>query len=242
MKTKQKSPLALFWRGAVGELRLHASDFWQMPLIPLVVSVLLGVYLSVVLCLVEDTSAPEMVAVSLSVIPVIITVLAGGIFVGVQFGVYYKLGVQMGQTRRAMLARTGLLALVEHLYLLGTALLFSGAITLFYSRFFAPSENLLAFIPWWGWVFMVTLPVAGGSFVGVVPLRFGRKGFWVLYAIFMTVLFLPQLAPNLLGNGMLQVFEQVIELVPVHPIPFCVASVLPFLGTVAILWRLPLRD
>ncbi len=242
MKTKQKSPLALFWQGAVGELRLHAADFWQISLIPLVATVFLGVLLSVVLFLVEDTSAPEVVPVALSIFPVIIAVVAGGIFAGVQFGVYYKLGVQMGQTRRAMIVRTGLVALVEHLYLVGIALLFSGCITLFYSRFFAPSESLLAFVPWWGWVLMVTLPVAGGSFAGAVPLRFGRKGFWVLYVIFMAVLFLPQLAPNLLGNGLLQVFEQVIELVPVHPIPFCVASLLPFLGTIAILWRLPLRD
>ncbi len=242
-KQNKKSPFARLWQAALGELQLHATDFGQIALIPLAATVLIGLLLAGVSLFVDDTSAPSIVGIALGVVPVGAAAATGLLTAGGLFVIYYKLGVQMGQTRRAMLLRVGLLALAEQAVLLACSAGLSSVITLGYSRFFTQTESMLALIPWWGWVLMLTLPLAIGTFGGAVVLRFGRKGFWVLYAVFMSALLLPQLFTDFFVNLWLDAFiEGVGQLMLDMPHLVCLVSVLPFLLGVALLWRLPIRD
>ncbi len=241
-KQNKKSPLARLWHGVMGELSLHAVDFWQLALIPLAGALLIALVLGCVFFFADDPDAPEIVGVILTVAPIIIAAFAGLLTAGTLFGIYYKLGVQMGQTRRAMILRVGLLALAEHAAVLAFAAGCSGLVNLGYNRFFTETESLIAMIPWWGWVLMLTLPLAVGTFGGAVILRFGRKGFWVLYAIFMSVLLVPQFFTDFFVNLGLDAFlEGIGQLTLAQPHLVCLVSVLPFLLGVALLWRLPIK-
>ncbi len=243
IQQNKKSPLARVWQGMAGELRFHANDFWQLALIPLAGALLIALVLGCVFFFADDTSAPEMVGVILSVAPVVIAGFTGALTAGGLFGVYYKLGVQMGQTRRAMILRVGLLALAEQAAVLAFAAGFSALVNLGYSHFFTETETLIALIPWWGWVLMLTLPIAFGTFGSGVMLRFGRKGFWALYAIFMSALLLPQFFTDFFVDlGLDALIEWVGRLTLDMPHLVCLVSVLPFLLGVALLWRMPIKD
>ncbi len=243
IQQNKKSPLARLWQGMVGELRFHANDFWQLALIPLAGSVLIALVLGCVFFFADDPSAPEIVGVIFSVAPVVIAAFTGVLTAGTLYGIYYKLGVQMGQTRRIMILRVGLLALVEHAVVLAFATGLSSLVNLGYSRFFTETDSLIAMIPWWGWVLMITLPIAVGTFGSAVILRFGRRGFWVLYAIFMSALLGPQFFTDFFVNLGLDAFiEGVGQLTLTQPHLVCLVSVLPFLIGVALLWRLPIKD
>lgn len=241
-KQIEKTPLARLWHAVVGELRLHGDDFWQLALVPLGAAVFLGAIIAGAMLWAEDTSAPEMIGVVMSTGTVAVGVTCGLLVSGTLFTVYYKLGIQMGQTRRNMLLRLSLLSLAEQLALVAFSTGLSGVITLVYRRFFSETEWILAFVPWWGWVLMLTLPLAVGTFGGAVILRFGRKGFWVLYALFMAVMLLPQLFTDAYANQIGMAMEWVVELTLQMPQLTCLLSLLPYLVGLALLWRMPVRN
>lgn len=241
-KQTEKTPLARLWHAVVGELRLHGDDVWQLALVPLGAAVFLGAILAGAMLWAEDTSAPEVVGVVMSTGIVVVGVGCGLLISGTLFTVYYKLGIQMGQTRRNMLLRLSLLSLAEQLGLLAFSVGLSGVITLVYRRFFSETEWIFGFVPWWGWVLMLTLPLAVGTFGGAVILRFGRKGFWVLYGMFMAVMLLPQLFTDAYVNQIGMTVEWVMELTLQMPQLICAVSLLPYLVGVALLWHLPIRD
>ncbi len=239
----KKSPLAQLWQAVRGELRLHVDDFWQLALIPLAGAVLIALVLGSAFFCAGDQDTPEMIGAIFSVAPVMIAAFTGLLTAGSLFVVYYLLGVQMGQTRRAMLLRISLLAVTEQACLLACSAGFSALVTFGYRLLFSETEAAITLIPWWGWVLMLTLPLAVGAFGGAVVLRFGRKGFWVLYAIFMSVLLLPQLFTDFFINwGLDALIEDIGYFTIAQPHLICLLSVVPFILAVAILWRMPIRN
>lgn len=240
----KKSPLARLWQQIKGELRLQVDDFWQLILIPLGATLFFVIILTATLLWAGDVSdAPEMVGNVVCLVPVVVGVPLGILVAGSLFTVRYKLGLQMGQTRKNMLLRLTALSLVEQGYILACSLVFSYLITLFYSSFFLEIEYLFANVPWWGWVLMLTLPLGAGVFSGAILMRFGRKGFWVLYAAFMAAVLLPQFFPESAGTiGGDLLIEQVAVFVVEYPQVSCLASLLPFAIGAALLWHLPLKD
>ncbi len=238
-----KTPFARLWQQVKGEAKLHGADFWQMPLISVAAALLMAILLGGVLLFVEDTSAPEMVGLLISLVPVIVAVGLGCLISATLFTVYYKLGLQMGQTRRNMLLRLSILSLVMHVVTVGFAAALSCLLAVFYSHFFAPTDVLLALVPWWGWVLMLTLPLAIGMLGGAILMRFGRKGFWVMYGIFMSLLLLPQLFTGMLDSWNIDLWvERIAAFTLAMPHVVCLISLLPFAIGAALLWHLPLKD
>ncbi|MCI8537067.1 MAG: hypothetical protein HFF18_00165 [Oscillospiraceae bacterium] len=110
------------------------------------------------------------------------------IFVAARFVLYFQLGVQMSVTRRRMLvgewAVTGL----------GTVL----ALALIYGSFWldrlliAPlwggisaEDDLLVFMPWWVWPLVGAASLLLGFVSGALVARFGTKGLWALWGVFV---------------------------------------------------------
>lgn len=110
--------------------------------------------------------------------------------------VQLQLGVQMGMTRRGMLVSSILGGLCTQLVtvLLAVGLELVWRLTV-KGLCGLPTESILNYIPAWGWAALVYLPVCAGMTAGIVTLRFGRRGFWVMYALFM----LACLGPSLFG-------------------------------------------
>lgn len=53
-------------------------------------------------------------------------------------------------------------------------------------------------LPLWGWFAIVIGTVAAGTLCGSILQRFGRKGMWVLWALWMAVCFVPQILDSYL--------------------------------------------
>lgn len=110
------------------------------------------------------------------------------LFVAARFILYFQLGVQMSVTRRRMLlgelVTTGL----------GTALL----LALIYASFWLdrlliaplwggilPEDDLIRMMPWWVWPLVGVASLLLGFVSGALVARFGVRGFWALWVIFV---------------------------------------------------------
>lgn len=109
-------------------------------------------------------------------------------FVAARFVLYFQLGVQMSVTRRRMLLGEGMITG------LGTVL----AMVLIYGAFWldwiliAPlwggipaDDDILRIMPWWVWPLVGVAALLLGFVTGALVARFGVKGFWVLWGIFV---------------------------------------------------------
>ena len=57
-------------------------------------------------------------------------------------------------------------------------------------------------LDWWWWLLVLAVGIAGGFIIGAIAQRFGSKGLWVIWVIWMTATFAPQLlGGNALGIG-----------------------------------------
>lgn len=54
-------------------------------------------------------------------------------------------------------------------------------------------------LPLWGWFSIALGPAAAGVLCGTILHRFGKKGMWVLWAIWMSVCFVPQIVGDYLN-------------------------------------------
>lgn len=143
------------------------------------------------------TDDPEALAVGVPGMMAMIVVMFMGLAITAGSGrVQLQLGVQMGMTRRGMLVSGLLGALCTQLVtvLLAAGLELAWRLTV-EGLCGLPVESILAYIPAWGWAALVYLPVCAGMAAGIVTLRFGRRGFWALYALFM----LACLGPSFFG-------------------------------------------
>lgn len=179
------------------EFRLQKEDFLGMGAIALGGVVLTEVVVNLVMAL----GKPD----SYFLLGPFLLFLVGG-FVAVMLSVGYWLtafpmGVKMGATRREMVA--GVAGVTVGMSLL---LLTFPALDYLLERQLgvgywvntvgrALEFDLLYYIPWWGWPLAAVLCPVVGLLVGTVILRFGRKGFWVIWGIWMAGCFVPQMLP-----------------------------------------------
>lgn len=117
------------------------------------------------------------------------------------FFVEFNMGLSMGATRRRMLA-AGLfnsVCLECALFLVVAAMrLLEWAVYRFWLAKSIPGLaarvdflGIMLSMPWWGKLLLVVVPVFLGFVSGTLIQRFGRAGFWVLWAAFMICFVLP---------------------------------------------------
>ena len=117
------------------------------------------------------------------------------------FFIEFNLGLSMGATRRQMLA-AGLfnsVCLEGALFVVVAALrLLEWAVYTFWLAKSIPGLEakvdflgIMLSMPWWGKLLLVVGPVFFGFVFGTLIQRFGRAGFWVLWAAFMICFVLP---------------------------------------------------
>lgn len=189
--TARKGLAAFVW----GNFRLQANDFWQTALCTAVFW-LLGLLGMAVAAAVSGDPAllrlgvPGVVGVVAAELIALITAMS-------RIWLEFKMGVQMSAPRRRMLAASAALSFATTLCMLATAWLLDRLwLAWAGGRFGADAEDLLQGIPLWGWLALLVLPTLSGMVGGAVILRFGRRGGWTLYALFMIVC----LAPNVLNE------------------------------------------
>ena len=211
---------------------LQLRDVWQYLLIEAGAALAAGLFIGVI-ALVEQDSA-ELIFAMPGVLALVAAAFLNVLPAGCGFSIYFKLGVHMGMTRRSMLAGmlgTGLAM---------SAVMVAGAAALNGLAVLAGrgmgTLNVLGYLPAWAWAALVYLPVAVGLLGGSVLLRFGRKGFWALYIVFMAVC----IGPSLLN---LSVPDAVLDLV-LAALPWLLpaAGAVLALAGAALLWAVPFTD
>jgi hypothetical protein len=171
-------------------LRLQAADFRILPAVVAGAFVLFQLLFVVIRIFSRD---PEALTLG---IPGLIALVVAGMSSVVQsagrFSMEYRVGVCMSRTRREMLCAGAVLSLLNSAVLVAAAAACNGLWALTIGRM-PGAENILAQLPAWGWAAAWYGPAAAGMLAGAILLRFGRRGFWGLYAIFMLCMLGPQL-------------------------------------------------
>lgn len=189
--TARKGLAAFVW----GNFRLQANDFWQVALCTAVLWLLGLLGMAVAAAASGDPAllqlgVPGVVGLVAAELVALVTAMS-------RIWLEFKVGVQMSAPRRRMLAASAALSFATTLCMLATAWLLDRLwLAWAGGRFGADAEDLLQGIPLWGWLALLVLPTLSGMVGGAVILRFGRRGGWTLYALFMVVC----LAPNVLNE------------------------------------------
>jgi hypothetical protein len=230
MKTQKRENLLAF---LAKNICLQSSDYQTLPLVVLVVFGILQVML---LCIYAVNRKPDTLGVCLpSIFALVAAVMMSVIKAGSSFSMELRMGVHMSIPRRMMVAAGVAGSLLETVLLVGeAALLNAGWVAIFGN--YSPEARIVNCIPAWAWAMMLYMPTAMGMLGGSILLRFGRKGFWTLYALFMAACFLPQFFKSSIPAGSL---DALLAMLPVAgPI---LAAVCVAVGTI-MLWRIPISE
>lgn len=109
------------------------------------------------------------------------------------FKAHFAWGIGMSRTRNEMIRRLGSLVMGMH----GVLLVLSWTIykLVVFCHEVAGQTGIFELselgISLWGWIFIIFLPVVGGSFAGSIVARFGKKGGTILYFTFLACCFAP---------------------------------------------------
>lgn len=176
--------------------------------------------------------------------PLILMILGGFyliLLVIARFTMTYRLGVQMSVTRRRMLLGEWVVSLLE------TAVV----LLLLYLAFWLdrwliaplwggvlPENNLAQLIPWWVWPLMGAAVLLLGYLGGGLMCRFGPKGLWGIYGVFLGGALVIQLVDH-------RVLDFLFDTIVAHGVSFSLggvilAAVLLIFTTVQLL-RLPVQ-
>lgn len=82
-------------------------------------------------------------------------------------------------------------------------------------------------LDWWWWLLVLAAGIMGGFIIGAIAQRFGSKGLWIIWMIWMTVIF----APQLFGGNALGIGDWSIWMIPV-------AAVFVIAGLIWSIWSL----
>lgn len=117
------------------------------------------------------------------------------------FGFQFSHLVRFGSTRRRSLALTfGLAATVALFCMLLSALLTGVEGLLVSIRRDVPPNTEIFSLPLWAWFAIPLAAIAMGALCGTILHRFGKKGMWALWAIWMSVCFIPQIFNSYLDH------------------------------------------
>lgn len=189
MKKNASSLPAFVW----ANFRLQWQDFAVMPLAVAGLWLLMMLVLGAISFFSGDN---EIFGVGIpGVFALVVAVMMAGISSYMRIWLEFKLGVQLSVTRRRMLAAELALSLataaeglvvawlLDRVWMAlaqAAAVRYGSAVTTYY-------EPILAYMPWWGWLLCWLLPMALGTAAGAVVLRFGAKGGWTVYMVFMLI-------------------------------------------------------
>lgn len=117
------------------------------------------------------------------------------------FGFQFSHLVRFGSTRRRSLALTfGVAATVALFCMLLSALLTVVEGLLVSIRRDIPPNTEIFSLPLWAWFAIPLAAIAMGALCGTILHRFGKKGMWALWAIWMSVCFIPQIFNSYLDH------------------------------------------
>lgn len=112
-----------------------------------------------------------------------------------------KMGVQMGRTRRFMLAAILAESTLNISLLLALCAALSGLSSLL-AKFLPFSEyvNLLFIMPWWVWPACIVGTVVLSLCLAMTIHAGGRLGFWIIWCIFMLIFVVPSNVPGVMDK------------------------------------------
>lgn len=184
MKKKQQSLAAFVW----ANFRLQRGDFLIIP------AIVAGTWLVIMLILAAITffsgdneifgvGIPGLLAVIAAVMTSMVTAIS-------RIWLEFRIGVQMGVTRRRMMVAELALSLATGAEGLAAAWLLDRAWMALAERFAARFganyyEPLIALMPLWGWLLAWLLPAALGCAIGALVLRYGARAGWTVYLVVM---------------------------------------------------------
>ena len=171
---------------------LQLRDVWQYLLIEAGAALAAGLLIGVIALAEQDGDG--LVFAMPGVLALVAAAFLNVLQAGCGFSIYFKLGVHMGMTRRALLAGMLATGLSMSVVMVAGAAAINGLAVLLGG---GAAMDLVGGLPAWAWAAMVYLPVALGLMGGGVLLRFGRRGFWALYILFMAVCIVPNLLVDL---------------------------------------------
>lgn len=187
MTAKRKGLIAFL----ADNFRLQANDFWLVPLWEAVIWAGTVALMAMISFFAKDweifsVGVPGIAAVGYTVVMGLLCTI-GRVMLD------FKTGVQMSVPRRRMLAASLALSAVTALESLALAWALNRVWLLAFGRFMADPVDVIGMMPPWGWFAALVLPVTTGLLGGAIVLRFGAKGGWTLYALFLAACWLPGL-------------------------------------------------
>lgn len=109
------------------------------------------------------------------------------------FGFQFSHLVRFGSTRRRSLALTFGVAATVALFCMLLSALFTGVEGLLVSiRRDVPPNTEIFSLPLWAWFAIPLAAMAMGALCGTILHRFGKKGMWALWVLWMSVCLVPQ--------------------------------------------------
>ncbi len=195
-------PRRSVWHAMWAEVCYHKIDFLQLAGIAAGIYLFFFVVFTGGAFLFGETVWDAEMLTALGVMPLGVGIFAVTLVYGGQITVYQNIGLQMSIPRRHMIARSLWVGVLIHAcwVAVGCALY---ALTFFVGHV-AGCEVINIFkedLPDVLWLAYLCAPLSIGTLGGAVLMRFGRKGFWVLYAIFMSVMILPSAFPVLVEEN-----------------------------------------
>lgn len=117
------------------------------------------------------------------------------------FGFQFSHLVRFGSTRRRSLALTFGVAATVALFCMLLSALFTGVEGLLVSiRRDVPPNTEIFSLPLWAWFAIPLAAMAMGALCGTILHRFGKKGMWALWVLWMSVCFVPQILDSYLDR------------------------------------------
>lgn len=175
-------------RFVAGSFRLQGRDFWILALVVAGVWAAMQTLFGILWFFSKD---PETLSLGIpGLVAFIAACLLGILTAAGRFSVEFAVGIHMSRTRREMLLSGVLLSLATNAVMLATAAALNGIWGLAFGRMDG-AKDVLAMLPAWGWAAALYVPAAAGMTSGGIVMRFGRRGFWFLYAVFMVCMLGP---------------------------------------------------
>lgn len=156
----------------------------------------------------------------------------------------FVVGVQMGATRRRMIAASLALDLTLGGMMLALAAVLDRVWQALYAGFAAANGEMMGIvgmIPAWGWLVAWLLPAGAGMLGGALVLRYGRRAGWTLYFVFLAICWSPTVLESQLEKSA-ALRAAGAALFSVMPVLGPAVGVAALAAAVALLWRVAIPN